>query len=133
MRALVVDQGRVVIARNVFLDMPSYFSGKPIRSFGDLVGSNPLISTFMFTEQYVEFVGRVFDLASVESFRERFSQLVPPADRAPVPNVVDTRTLIVDCVAAPRAIRPPRPILFPETSLNRLCALGVDVVLIAGA
>jgi len=110
-----VGRGRWIFSRAVFLDMASFFGGKKIESFRDLVLPNPLISTFMYADQYREMLARHFTVNAHSMFNVGY----------PHPGTVPTRFLIADCGPAPEGY--PKPIRNPERAIKRLAELGVGV------
>lgn len=130
LKKMIRPGGRLIIARNVFLNMPSYFKGRPIHSFAALVDSNPLISTYMFPEQYAEFLSRHFDIHLADRLEERYIRPAEVADAAvrQSPPTVATRNIAFDCTRSTSEARAPKPVMLAESSLNALALLDAELV-----
>ena len=113
--------GRLILARNAFLGMPSYFKGRPIRTFIDLIGPSPLISLYVEPGQYIEFVARQFNVAAWHELVETYDELPQNGESWP------TRTIALDCRAAFSDVRPAQPVNRSAESRAHLERLGAEV------
>jgi len=109
---------RAIFSRNVFLDLDAYFGGKKIRTFGDLVGPNPLISMYMYPDQYLEMLRRHFTLNFDGIFIVEYSE-------KPRPDFGRTQFTLADC--GPGVRREPNPVRNVARAVRRLAELGVGV------
>ena len=115
---MMSNSARLLISRNVFLEMDCFWGGKPIRTFKDLVGSNPLISLFLFKDQYKELVSRHFKILSTVTGREKY--LFKESIQS-----VTGLFLNLECLFEHDYVQEPRPIKKPERAFTRLHNLGV--------
>ena len=95
--------------------MPCYFGGRPILTFDDLVGPNPLISQFLYVDQYMELLSRYFNVSKGGWFTETFK------------DSIEARHLIVDCRVSDQPVQPAKPVRNPERAMARLRDLGISV------
>lgn len=121
LKSMVRDNGRVLINRNVFLDMPCFWGGAPIRTFSDLVSSNPLITLFLFEDQYRELLGRHFKINAAVMAEEKYN--LRASD-----NHVNGRFLLADCEVDHTYARDPQPIKQADKALARLRELGIALI-----
>ncbi|MFL2771454.1 MAG: class I SAM-dependent methyltransferase [Rhodospirillaceae bacterium] len=131
-KSLIRDGGRLMISRNVFLNMPCFFGGVPIRSFDQLVKPNPLISVYMFPDQYLEFVGRWFKVTGNVVAEERYPQgaTYDPGSgkRVPIAEQVNGKTVLLDCSVDHSHKQLSKPILKPEQGRGVLGNLGAQIL-----
>lgn len=71
---LLKPNGLLLISRNVFIDMPCYFGGKPIVSKQDLFSPNVLINTYFLQEHYKEFLQKNFDIVDELLYEENYGE-----------------------------------------------------------
>ena len=72
--SLLSPTGMLILSRNVFIDMKSFFGGKPIKNLNHLLGANPLINAFFFEDHYRYFIQKSgFDITSREELRETYN------------------------------------------------------------
>lgn len=113
LRSVLKNEGHLFVSRNVFLDMPCYFGGKPIRCIDDLVQPNPLISLFMYQDQYLELLSRYFELGRVTQGSENYGA-----------NLAVGRHLLVECRVNHQKPITAKPILNPKRGAERVAALS---------
>lgn len=112
--------GRVVLERNVFLDMECFFGGKPIKTFSDLANQNPLISLFIYPDQHAEMISRFFSIQYGLTLHEQYTAK-PNVNRA------TGNHSAFDCiVAGPRNSY--APVKNPARALARLESLGTTLI-----
>lgn len=116
LKSIVEDRGRVMFSRNVYMDMPCFFGGKPIRTFGDLVGPNPLISVLIYQDQYEELLARHFHVRAKMQLKEEFLN----------ENSVACRHTLFDCLVDHARQYQSTPVKNPTRALERLSELGVS-------
>ena len=130
-KSLLPDGGRMMISRNVFLNMPCFFGGVPIQNYDQLFGPNPLISFFMFPDQYKELLGRWFKIDAGVIADEKYQQAMrhdaESGQNIPIDNQVKGKIALLDCRVEHSYDRSAEPILNPERGLQRLRQLGVQV------
>lgn len=115
LKNLLAPGGRVIFNRNVFLDMPCYFGGKSIETLAQLVEPNPMISTYLFAEQYAEWIGRHLDIRLNRTITEYYNLGTRSAPSSGRLSLID---------AIPGKGRPAAPVLLADRGRAHLAKLG---------
>ena len=130
-KSLVKDGGRVMISRNVFLNMPCFYGGVQIQTAEHLFEPNPLISVFMFPDQYKELLERWFKITASNVANEKYFVNMKCDPVTGQENMfkasVAGKILMMDCIADHSYKRDAQPVRNPGRSRKYLHKLGVDI------
>lgn len=74
LHGLLKPNGLMLISRNLFIDMPCYFGGKPIISTQDLFSPNALINAYFLQEHYKAFLQKNFDIIDELDYEEKYGE-----------------------------------------------------------
>lgn len=72
LHGLLKPNGVLLISRNVFIDMPCYFGGEPIRNGKDLFAPNPLINAYFIEEHFRVFLEKNFNVIGESQYKEEY-------------------------------------------------------------
>lgn len=130
-KSLAKDGGRVMISRNVFLNMPCFYGGVPIQTAEQLFEPNPLISLFMFPDQYKELLERWFKITASIVADEKYVETMKydpiMGQNIAIEGLVPGKILMMDCIADQSYKRDDQPVRNPDRTRKRLHKLGVDI------
>ena len=130
-KSLAKDGGRVMISRNIFLNMPCFYGGVRIQTAEQLFEPNPLISVFMFPDQYKELLERWFKITASIVADEKYSETMKydpvMGQNIVVEGLVAGKILMMDCIADHSYKRDAQPIRNPDRTRKWLHKLGVDI------
>ncbi|WP_373036548.1 class I SAM-dependent methyltransferase [Sulfurimonas sp.] len=74
LHGLLKPDGLMLISRNLFIDMPCYFGGKPIGNKADIFSPNALINAYFLETHYKEFLEKNFDIVDEMNYEEKYGE-----------------------------------------------------------